>query len=559
MANQNQNVSKSIMKKTIFSLFFWGIALLANAQTPDLILTNGKIFTSDTTQLYVEALAIKDGRITKSGTTDAIEKLATKNTKHLNLNGLLVVPGFNDAHNHLPDCLIGNEVALKENTMDPSWQWILDTLQQLTKTTPKGQWILIPIGPVIANSSEVTRFDLDKITTDHPVRLLSWMGHVCIFNTFGLKKMGISETSLDPKGGFYERLQDGKTLTGKAIEKNAYNPNTSYQRVAAMRDEKKLVSELQEITQALLQLGITSYQNMCSGATAGDYVKIWKKAGLPFRLRLIRWGDINPDGTLSIPGKELPKKISSLPLVTVSGTKWLMDGTPDEEYAEQFEPYPDRSNWYGKMNYTLPEVEKMIKEAVSRHDQLMFHIVGDKSVGKLLDVMEKMNIDWKPLRPRFEHADKIDYLPKYLEQAKRMGIVVVENPTNFSENFPSIRKTSPFDMAMKTLLLKGIPLGIGSDGPFNPFLNIMFAVTHPRRPSEAISIEDAVIAYTATNAFAEFEEMNKGMLTVGKVADLAVLSQDIFKIPVADLPQTKSVLTIVNGKIVYDAQVLKAK
>jgi predicted amidohydrolase YtcJ len=548
------------MKKTILlSLFILQIVLFANAQAPDLVLTNGKIFTSDITQLYVEALAIKAGRITASGSTQAIEKLATKNTKHLNLNGMVVVPGFNDAHNHLPDCLIGNEVPLNENAMDPSWQWLLDTLQQLAKTTPRGQWIMIPIGPTISNSSDDTRFELDKITTTHPVRLLSWMGHVCIFNTLGLKKMGISETSPNPKGGFYERLPDGKTLTGKAIEKNAYNPNTSYQRVAAMRDEKKLVLELQGITKAMLQLGITSYQNMCTGATAEDYIKIWQKAGLPFRLRLIRWGDINPDGTLSIPGKELPKKISSLPLVTVSGTKWLMDGTPDEEYAEQFEPYPDRKNWFGKMNYTMPEVEKMIREAVNRHDQLMFHIIGDKSVGKLLDLMEKMNINWKPLRPRFEHADKIDYLPKYLEQAQRMGIIVVENPTNFSENAPAIRKTSPFDMAMKTLLSKGIPLGIGSDGPFNPFLNIMFAVTHPRRPSEAISIEEAVIAYTATNAFAEFEEQNKGTLTVGKLADLAVLSQDIFEIPVPVLPQTKSILTMVNGKIVYDAQVLKVK
>ena len=547
------------MKNIILSLLLLQIALLANAQAPDLILINGKIFTSDTTQLYVEALAIKAGRITASGKTDAVEKLATKRTKHLNLHGMLVVPGFNDAHNHLPDCLTGNEIPLNENAMDPSWQWILDTLKQLTKTTLQGQWILIPIGPAIANSSEDTRFDLDKITTNHPVRLLSWMGHVCIFNTLGLKKMGISETAPDPKGGFYERMADGKTLTGKAIEKNAYNPNTNYQKISDMRDETKLVGELQEITQTMLQLGITSYQNMCTGATAADYIKIWQKAGLPFRLRLIRWGDMNPDGTLSIPGKELPKKISTLPLVTVSGTKWLLEGTPDEEYAEQFEPYPNRPNWYGRMNYTMPEVEKMIREAVGRHDQLLFHIIGDKSVGKLLDLMEKMNIDWKPLRTRFEHADKIDYIPKYLEQAKRMGIIVVENPTNFSENVPAIRKTSPFDMAMKTLLLKGIPLGIGSDGPFNPFLNIMFAVTHPRRPSEAISREEAVIAYTATNAFAEFEEQNKGTLTVGKVADLAVLSQDIFEIPVPALLQTKSVLTMVNGKIVYDAQVLKVK
>ncbi len=87
----------------------------------------------------------------------------------------------------------------------------------------------------------------------------------------------------------------------------------------------------------------------------------------------------------------------------------------------------------------------------------------------------------------------------------------------------------------------------------------MFAVTQPRRPSEAITREETVIAYTATNAYAEFEEQNKGTLTAGKVADLAVLSQDIFVIPVSSLPLTTSVLTVVNGKIVYDARVLKVK
>ena len=94
-------------------------ALFAVAQSPDFILTNGKFFTLDTTQLYVEALAIKAGRITASGATSTIEKMAAKKTKHLNLNGMLVVPGFNDAHNHLPDCFTGNEIPLNEHAMGP--------------------------------------------------------------------------------------------------------------------------------------------------------------------------------------------------------------------------------------------------------------------------------------------------------------------------------------------------------------------------------------------------------------------------------------------------------
>jgi len=547
------------MKKIFLGICFLQIMFAANAQTPDLILTNGKIFTSDTAQLYVEALAIKAGQITAIGSTNDIEKLAQKSTKKLDLGGMLVVPGFNDAHNHLPDGFKSTKISF--TSMDPTWQSVLDSLQKVVNKTAVGQWIEASIGPSIANSPEATRFELDKITTKHPIRLLSWWGHVGLFNTLGMKEIGISETQPDPKGGFYERMPDKKTLTGKAFEKNAYNPHTNYRKVAGMRDEKMLVGELRGMTQAMLKMGITSYQNMCTGATAEDYIRIWQKAGLPFRLRLIRWGDMNADGSLSIPGKELPKFFKQLPLVTVSGTKWLLEGTPLEEGAEQFEAYPNRPNWYGRMNYSVVEIERMCREAIQRKDQLLFHIGGGKSMGRLLDIMERMKIDWQPLRPRFEHGDEIDYSQQYLQKAKRMGVIIVQNPTHFApiEDFVMPSTPPKHGMALKTLINSDIPLAIGSDGPFNPYLNIMFATTHPMRPSEALTREEVVIAYTLTSSFAEFEEQNKGTLTVGKVADLAVLSQNIFLIPIEEMLQTESVLTIINGKIVYDTGLLKVR
>lgn len=546
------------MKNILITLLLLQITNISNAQNADLILTNGKIFTSDESRLYVEALAIKDGRIIASGTSAEIEKLAKTNTKRLDLAGKLVVPGFNDAHNHLPDGFNATDISF--TSMDPSWQTVQDSLRKVMKTVSEGQWIQARIGPSIVNSPEATRFVLDKITTKHPILLLSWWGHVGLFNTLGMKEMDISENQSDPKGGFYERMSDGKILTGKAFEKNAYNPHTSYQKYAATKDEKKWVSELRGMTQAMLKMGITSFQNMCTGANAGDYIKIWEQAGLPFRLRLIRWADMNANGTLSIPGKELPKNIKKLPLLTVSGTKWLLEGTPIEQGAEHFEAYPNRPDWHGRMNYSVPEIERMCREAIARHDQIMFHIGGDKSIGKLLDLMESMKIDWKPLRPRFEHGDEIDYSSKYLEKAKQMGVIIVQNPTHFApaEGF-AMPKTPTHGMAMKSLLKNNIALAIGSDGPFNPFLNIMIATTHPLRPSEVLTREEAVIAYTRTSAFAEFEEQNKGTLTVGKVADLAVLSQDIFKVPVPVLMQTESILTMVNGNIVYNNGLLKTK
>jgi predicted amidohydrolase YtcJ len=109
---------------------------------------------------------------------------------------------------------------------------------------------------------------------------------------------------------------------------------------------------------------------------------------------------------------------------------------------------------------------------------------------------------------------------------------------------------------IRSYIEKGIPFALGSDGPTNPFLNIMFAVTHPDNPEQAITREQAVQAYTLGSAFAEFTEKDKGSLTKGKLADLAVLSQDIFSIPVNALPGTKSVMTIVGGKIVHDTKIL---
>ena len=109
---------------------------------------------------------------------------------------------------------------------------------------------------------------------------------------------------------------------------------------------------------------------------------------------------------------------------------------------------------------------------------------------------------------------------------------------------------------LRSLLDAGIPLALGSDGPANPYLNIMLATVYPGKPQDAITREQAVTAYTLTSAYAEFAEKDKGSLEPGKLADLAVLSQDIFQVPADELPKTESVLTLVNGNVVYDAKML---
>jgi predicted amidohydrolase YtcJ len=136
--------------------------------------------------------------------------------------------------------------------------------------------------------------------------------------------------------------------------------------------------------------------------------------------------------------------------------------------------------------------------------------------------------------------------------------MVVQNPTPLSF-VDSMRERYGPDVPffpLRSLLEAGVPLALGSDGLLNPYLNIMFAVLHPVNPSEALTREEAIEAYTRGSAFAEFEEREKGTISQGKLADIAVLSQDIFTVPIDALPATESILTLVGGKVVYDAKVL---
>jgi hypothetical protein len=165
---------------------------------------------------------------------------------------------------------------------------------------------------------------------------------------------------------------------------------------------------------------------------------------------------------------------------------------------------------------------------------------------------------WADRRVRIEHGDGI--MPEMIPRVKRMGLIVVENPTHLAVRELFVKRfgveRADQMQPMRSLLDAGIPLALGSDGPNNPYLNIMLASVYPGKPREAITREQAVVAYTLTAAYAEFAEKDKGSLEPGKYADLAVLSQDIFEVPPPELPKTMSVLTMVGGKIVYDAKSL---
>jgi predicted amidohydrolase YtcJ len=235
-----------------------------------------------------------------------------------------------------------------------------------------------------------------------------------------------------------------------------------------------------------------------------------------------------------------------------------LDGTPFERAAAMRQSYADAPNERGRLNFTEAEIAKMLRESIAFRQPILFHAAGDRTVEAILSAMENIkNVDWRTKRVRIEHGEGVT--TDLIERSKKLGVVVVQNPTHLALPEMLHARFSPDNKfsQVRSLIDGGIPFALGSDGPMNPFLNVMLAAIHPARPSEAITREQAVSAYTAGSAYAEFAESEKGSITKGKLADLTVLSQDIFAVPVPELPKTQSILTVVGGRIVYDAKVLK--
>jgi predicted amidohydrolase YtcJ len=536
----------------------------AQTSSPDIILYNGKIFTSSTDHPYVQALAIRGDRILATGDSAKILALRGPATQALDLGGRTVIPGINDAHVHL-DIEPANEVQLAVEGQNPTREQMLAAITAAVKKAAPGSLLTAEIGPAVYFDPQTTLAALDSIAPNNPVMLVMLTGHAAFLNTAALKQFGIREDQPDPLGGKYERGPDGK-LTGVVREYALMNLE---RQMADGTPDAVALQQLQSQLNEAAHFGITTIQDMSNMMPPDRAVALLQKLPPTARVRIMRMPGTNTTGRNVQEGRPAPHPTS--PLITVNGTKWMLDGTPlegsfasRESRAADFAS-ADRLAKSGKttesifanfaMLFPQPELTAMLRETLQDNDPLVLHVSGYIAASTMLQTLQSNggSAVWSARRVRFEHGDGL--YPDLIPSAKQLGIVVVQNPTHFVASSLVLEKSQPF----RSLLDAGIPLALGSDGPMNPYLNIMLATVDPGRPSQAITREQAVIAYTLTPAYAEFAEKEKGSLEPGKLADLAVLSQDIFTVSPPDLPKTASVLTLVGGKVIYDANVISLR
>jgi len=524
-------------------------------QPADLVIVNGKVFTAVSGAPFAEALAIRGERIVEVGPTAAIRKFAGAETRVIDARGRLVVPGFNDAHTHPDTPPPGVRIAQGDTPMpDPTFKEVQKLVAEAVATNPKGTWIFGEIGATIIDDAEATRFSLDEVSKDHPVVLRAWTGHGTFFNTAAMKVLGLSETEPDPPGGFFGRLRKGgsnRTLSGFAHEYAEYRIDRKLHEGVS---NQGIVESFRHEAENAAAFGITSMQAMMVGQDADHVAQALRDANLPVRLRLIRFPLIDPSAWQP-PADAAPPPPGAM--LSTWGTKWILDGTPIERLAFFKQPYADRARWLGQANFKDASVRPMVLKALESREQLMLHAVGDGAIDQAFSAMTSAGspLRWQSRRTRIEHGDGL--IGDLLDRAAKLGVVLVQNPTHLSipQKFPTRfgEARASAMQPLKSVLAAGIPVAIGSDGPMNPGLNVMFATTHPNNPKEALSREEAVRAYTWGSAYAQFAEQEKGTIAPGMLADVAILSQDIFTVAPDALPATTAVTTVVGGRVVHES------
>ncbi|HXG66930.1 MAG TPA: amidohydrolase [Blastocatellia bacterium] len=528
----------------------------------DLVLVNGRIWTGDKAKPWAEAVASRGERIIAVGANDEVRKLVNSATRVIDLKGRLALPGFIDDHTHFID---GGFHLLSVELRDAATpQEFAERIKKHAEKLPAGRWIIggdwdherWPGGPL------PTKELIDRYTPNNPVFVSRLDGHMALANSVALRMAKITKDTKDPEGGTIVR--DPKTGEPTGVLKDAAM-GLVYPHIPDPTD-----AEYDEALKASLNLaarvGVTSIQDITSWREYEVYKRFRDSGRLTVRVYAR-----TPMSQWKRQAEVVRREGAGDHWLRLGGLKAFMDGSLGSTTALFFEPFTDAPETSGlMMDDNIPEgkLKQNIKDADKAGLQCSIHAIGDKANKMLLDYFEEVAKENGPRDRRFriEHAQHL--APADIPRFARLGVIPSMQPYHAIDDGrwaekrigPQRIKTT---YAFRSLLDAGATLAFGSDwyvAPLSPFLGIHAAVTratidgkNPRGwvPEQKITIEEAVRAYTASCAYAEFAERDKGTLEVGKLADIVVLSQDIFRINPDDIQKTEIAHTIVGGRVVY--------
>ncbi len=530
----------------------------------DTVLVNGHIWTGSESTPEVEALAVVQNRIVRTGSNSEIKRLAGPGTRVLDLKGRLVLPGFIDAHTHfLNGGLALRSVQLRDCR---SREEFVSRIAARARELPPGAWILNGDWDHEQFSPPVlpTRDWIDPVTEDHPVCVNRFDGHMVLVNSLALKLAGIDRNTVSPPGG--EIIRDPKSGEPTGILKDAAS-DLVYAIIPAPSFEEKREAVKMALREAAVH-GVTSIHDMSDASSFEVYQDLLRSGELTARLYVyFQITEIESFLRLKI------KSGFGHPFLRLAGLKGFVDGSLGSATALFFEPYSDDPRASGLLAaHMFPEgiMEQRLRLADRAGLQVAIHAIGDRANAILLDMMEKINAENKPRdrRWRIEHCQHLRRID--IDRYGRLGLVASVQPYHaIDDGCWAERKIGPerarTTYAFKSLQRAGAVLVFGSDwtvAPLDPLAGIYAAVTRRTLdgknpdgwiPEEKISLEEAIKSYTVRAAYAEFSEKEKGSLEPGKLADLVVLDRDLFRVEPDEFLKARVVLTMVDGRIVHSS------
>ena len=559
--------------KLFLSLVVAAGLMTANLQTTaseslsaTLIIINARVHTMDPAKPTAEAIAVHGNRIVAVGSATEIRKLAGPGTEVRDAGGKLVLPGFNDAHVHfLSGGFQLSSVDLRDaNTPEEFAQRIRSFAAKL----PAGRWITggdwdHERWPEVNGKAPLpTKELIDRVTASTPVFVSRLDGHMALANSLALKLAGITNETRDPDGGLIVR--DPTTGEPTGVLKDA--AMSAVWKVIPDSTIAEKLAAAKAATEHAARLGVTSVQDVSAGSDVGIYQTLLDRGELKTRIYAVAplpaWERLARTGVPAHFGSEM---------LRIGGLKGFADGSLGSTTAFFYEPYQDAPTTRGLAGDEMfPEgaMLERVRQADRAGLQVMIHAIGDRANDQILSLFAQVVREngARDRRFRIEHAQHLrrQDIPRFASEK----VIASMQPYHAIDDGRWAEKRIGHERAKTTygfrsLLDAGATLAFGTDwtvAPLDPMLSIYAAVTRRTLdgknpdgwiPEQKITVEEAVRAYTVGSAYAEFQEGSKGTITAGKLADIVMLSQDLFRIEPREIEKVKVVLTIMDGRIVY--------
>lgn len=555
---------------TLFFAFASFLTPHTKSSKADMILFNGHIYTGNDAQPFAEAMAIQQNKIIATGSSADIQKMTGAATRQIDLKGKLVVPGFNDAHIHF----LSGSLAMQTADLNAckTSEEAVNTVLEFARRHPKVAWVTGSGWQYTAFADgKPTKQLLDAVISDRPVYIRAYDGHSAWVNSKALELASITrETSFT---GFGSIVKDAKGEPTGMLSESAMQL-VSKLLPPVTREEK--LKAIEEGMRYAASLGITSVQNASGSLEELElYIELLQQGKLTLRYAAAFSTNSKTSDADIKTFAALKNKYAHNTMLRADAVKFMLDGVIESHTAVMMEPYSDAGvnskTANGEFAWPIPLYRQLTAAFDKAGFRMYTHAIGDRSVHEALNAYELAQQQNKTTnsRHRIEHIEQCK--PADVPRFQQLHVLPSMQPIHADPATVEVwvqavgEQRLPFSFGWQSMLQQKATLVFGSDWPacidLNPLHGLHIAVNrqtpegYPEGgwvPQQRISLQEALDAYTYGGAYSSFEERIKGKLQPGYLADFAVLSQNIFEVDPARIAATKVLLTVMDGRVVYE-------